>query len=490
MAGSYDIKFADVQSVQNDYAQFRNAFDSAVESLVGAIERVSCLDSFKGEAATSVKEYFNAVHMISLDSLRGLVGQLDTDLNVGYAEGFWNDPVSAQHDAQLPETGLKDAESDLQILMNGLLCEAESFMEHAQSALPCAINATCPHTWDIQEIMGAENTRISKKREAAREVEDRGYQLFSDGGGEYGQLEQSFFLFLGQCGSAGAISISNYNSAAFSQTLESTGLRAAYADSMTNQQENSEALISAKKDTIERQEVIVKEREAKALEKKKFWCSVGTVLGVVAFAAGAVAFVATAGAAGPIVLALKTAAAAISLGNTIGDTAQRVQQLYYVETGKDIYADKDENEIISGSIKIGKTAISGAATIESIKYHANTDFDKVLTEDTTSFLTNIAGEVVDETSDYITDKLRKQGYETAGVYVDGAGEIASEAVEQAFKGEFDGVGLAGAAAKGGQAVADHYTAEADEELEACRDEKEELDNRNTDVNLGSYSSAW
>ncbi len=492
--GSYYIAVDEVQNMDYQYLSYNNEVQKALESIGASVDRVVGLDTFQGASAQSVKDYFQEVHYMLVDALNKLSKQLKTDFEKEYAPGFFEAPVSAGAGACLPEKDMKQVEEALRSMVNGDLSDADEYVKKAMSCLPSGVSFSAPNSAVSKALLEGEEDRIRKIREGVRSLEDKGLATLHAEDGVFSEMASSLAAAIAACAS-GSIPIAAYTSGGFNSVVDSTGLRAAYLRCVNDQTVNRDKVMQAEKNCLDRETIRIKEAEAKALQQKKTACLVGTILSVAVFVAAAAAMVATAGAATPLIFAVKATVAGAAVWTSMNDVADRTKQAWNVVTERDPLADKREakDEALKGTAKTGKYI---GKTLQAEHDVGNSG---KLMKDATDMRDSFIKEGINQTFSEIG---KATGNDKAEAYVEATGEVVGEAWSQFSERARDSTmkfdnshqfSVLGSACKAGEAIADYYANEADQKLEDLNNQSqtiEEIRAKSDSGSMHTWSAAW
>lgn len=497
----YYVIMDEVDALGTAYDNYQASLIEAFQNLQSSIDDLAALGSFQGDAAVSIKAYFQEVHSMLIGMLWMLAQQLLTDFEKEYGSGFSEQPVSEMRTAKLPEDGMKDAERAFADMLATELADAESYLREAMNLMPSGVSFSMPSSDGIRSYANEQIDKTAKVREGVRALEDAGYALFANKESDFQELASKVEDAIAACAS-GAVSLSGYESGAIYSVVDMSGLQVAYENCAADQEENREVVLKACDERIQREQLRIEDAQREAAEKKAFWNVIGTIASVAVVVAGAAAIVATAGTASPLVLA----ASGVGLMSSGKDLGERVGQLYSMSKG-DIGADRPGYTFKEEAGSLKDLAKAGDKFNDIAEHQGKGNYAEVR-RDAAGFTGFLGGKVIDKGIDYVAEST---GDEEMEAWINAGGEFVSEGyenyVDSAFKATAGGVskgvatgsftsdaiatgaGWVGACGKAVTVVTDHYSEKYDEQIDELERESESLDELQT-KRASQSAPAW
>lgn len=522
MVSNFNVKYQEAQELLTDYSSYRVDVLSAARGLGLQVDALSCLDSFEGAGAESIKLYFSETHLLLLASLEGLAEQLVTDYAAQYYAKFEESPISEADDqAQWPSSVMEAAEKKLQGIREGDVADAAKALQTAAACIPDGMSFNIPSSANVEERLTNEETAIEKVRSGVESAEASGAAAFAKRGTDFQALASALSAAIARCAS-GAVSMTDYEAGAFSAIAEDCGLGDAYDRCHEYQAENAAITISCQKDAINKEQIRIQEEAEKAAEEKEFWAKFGvaaSALALIGTAAAVVATVTTFGAGTPLlVMSLNVAAGAIGAATAAGDLKDRLDQLGEMQSdaGADVPESNDCVDFGVGATRTGLKA--GALDVEGEMYISEGKFWYAAGEATENELEKVYGmgsmaegfskkinagkkvggflveQIVDAGIDVIPDEGVKTTAKTGKEIGVGASDVAGIIRDNGSIGLKGSASIVSTVGKCGTVVADYNIDVADQKIESCDNRLDELDGLISDIdslaNRGLLCCAW
>lgn len=484
MSGSgFDVRYVEVQRLYADCEAYRNDVCPSLEKIDTSMQGVVGLETFQGASAESIKAYFQEVHQPLVMNLSALMEQLLTDYGKEYYPQFKKSPISETHAniARWPEDGMKKAEKALDELLSGDLHDAVESLKTAEGCFPSGSSFAIPRATGLSDDIREQIDRTKKVREAVEQAEEKGYSLLSNESGEFENLANALRAAIAACAN-GKVSLAGYTAGAFSSIVASSGLKSAYNACIVDQNENREIVVKSRQDCLNKEAARIKRAEEKALEEKKKACWWGTIASIAVVIGGAMAFVATAGTATPVLFALHATLFGANLVKTATDMTDRVTQLVHVHIDDPLANKNDhENKSADKAVKYAKAY----EKVGALDHHYRSGNTGKALEDLDDLGDWGRDQVFDKASEKLKDAIGGEG----GAWVDAACKAGKEGLDQIIDHKFSGAGIVSAAGEGVEAVADYYVEQADNRLEELNDRSEKIDEAQENLKSGK-THAW
>lgn len=473
---AFNVKYSEVQDLQNEYQQYETDLRDAEYALNDRILELVGLETFQGTGANAIKGYFSEVHQTLLRGLDSLAHQLATEYGDHYYTRFGEKPIlETNANAQWPSSAMNDARKALVSLRDGDLDSAELSLQRAVAAMPAEFQFSVPSATDAKAAVTDEVEHQKKVRDAVKAAEEEGTRTFEGASGDFSAMRESLAALIAACGK-GAYTVANYVPGSFQSLMEETGFIDAYNSCAQYQDENAEMLVAAREDSVAKKQVRIEQAAREEAEKKARWAIVGTVASVLVMVGAAAAVVASAGAATPLLIAAKAGVASIGLATATWDTAKRIDQLDQILDG-DPYATRSENEALDESADAAKSYGKYQTTQFEADYW--NDNGHYYHSSSLSHQADTIGQsfLIDAVTDQGIDQIQDEKTKTAVKVID---TVADEVRDQYFDWKYemdfkvDGFGIASTIGKCGTIVADYNMDQADAQLNELRDESNSL----------------
>lgn len=337
---SYDVKYAEVQELFNEFNLFNEQLEEAIERVDKRITGLVELESFKGAAASSIKRYF-ADHKKILARIQMLTEQLSHEYAAAYYNEFLAYPIEETHDdARWPRATLKKAQSKMLSIRTTSLASADSEIAKAKAEAPVGIGFSYPNIDSIVAEMERQEKKTGRVMEGIERIENDGKRAFANQESGFSQLASSLGTLISQY-SSGNIDMTSYSSGTFESLEASTGVAAAVETCTSYQQATEDITLSAKRDSIKKEEIRLQrewEEESKKKENASWW---GVGLSAALLIVGVAAVALTSYVSVPVGVAIFGASSS-SLGLIGGmfETKSRVDNIIDQRNG-DVRADRD-----------------------------------------------------------------------------------------------------------------------------------------------------
>ncbi len=453
MATIYSVDLQETsESIINYCALLEDAYSDASNSMTLLINN----PSFQGRAAAAVKCYFSEVHMNLFASFVILANHLCNLFHV-YSARYTGNPVNETAaetgEAILPTSEMDSMSSQIDSLKAGHLVSIGDSLSKAASCVSNAgVSITTPTTNSAESSLNTIVNDLIKLIEAIHESEAQGEAEFSDDS-DFSVAKNALDKAISTCSKPGYMI--SYTPGAISSITDFSDLSNALANMNEYASENQELIIQAQtvlasqKQT--RLEIIYEEEAA----KKAFWSTLATIAVTAAAIIGTVALVTTTGPIG-IAFALKTASVLITAYNA----GTRIGNLIDQASGNSA---SDVVEIDSGDLSKAK--------IVADYYEKSMAGDQDLAD--AEILNYVSSKVVGElASDYASQFSDNENL------TDMVGSVASKgtsfAISSTVSGSVSFTGVGTLVTGVVTVVSDCFTAEADEALEECLTEMQNL----------------
>lgn len=347
---AFDVKFSEVQDLQNDFTKFSQAMAAADSAVCKSAESVAGLSSFQGTGASNIKLYYQGVHQVISVMIDTLTQQLATQYAKEYYSKFSEGWVSEQdNDAEWSSATMAEAERVLEGLKNGQVERANEWLKHAMDAVPDEYVGAfaMPSPDPLNNTLSGQGNLIRMTREGVQAAEDSGVAAFSGKSDAFERLANAVRMAINKCANGGAAIASG------GDFWSIVGLDAydAFNRCSRYQADNQQVTIEAQKDSINRETMRIEEQKRKEAESKRFWATVGTVASVLVLVGAAAATVASFGTAAPLsVTVLSYSANVLGTAFALKDSVDRADELGKLYAGDDGF----DREKLGKEIKAGK----------------------------------------------------------------------------------------------------------------------------------------
>ena len=376
---AYNVKYAEVISLENDYTLFCEQLAEAADRLDNKMNKLVGLESFQGAAAASIKSYFDA-HRKLLSYLQLAADQLRAEYATQYYSKFSQAPIAEHHDnAQWPSNVLKNANAKLKTVKDENLSDAQRELTKAQNLLPAGITFSFPSAAAIQDEIATQVEKTKRVREGIADIEAGAARAFASESSGFNEMESALSSLLASFSEISP-SMASFNSATFSSLVDSAGVEGIAEKCRSYQDDAAAIVVASQLDALEKEQERLQRSWIKQSERKAgngilgFFVSVGLV------ALAVYGLVQTAGASTPVSVKLfGLAAGTIGVGNSMADTKRRADQLGKMVSG-DMGADREEGSEVFKDAKDHLEGAENRAKIDtsSKKKYADTYRDAFL----------------------------------------------------------------------------------------------------------------
>lgn len=493
---AFDVKFSEVQDLQNDFTKFSQALFAADSAVCKSAESVAGLSSFQGTGASNIKLYYQEVHRGISVLVDTLTQQLATQYAKEYYSKFSEGWVSEQdNDAEWSSATMAEAERVLEGLKNGQVESANEWLKRAMDAVPDEYAGVfaMPSPDPLNNTLSGQGNRIRMTREGVQAAEDSGVAAFSGKSDAFERLANAVRMAINKCANGGAAIASG------GDFWSIVGLDAydAFNRCSRYQADNQQVTIEAQKDSINRETMRIEEQKRKEAESKRFWATVGTVASMLVLVGAAAATVASFGTAAPLsVTVLSSSVNVLGTAFALKDSVDRADELGKLYAGDDGFDREKLGKEIKAGKDITKTGLKFASKMEEGDYE-NYLSDKALNDglknskeafaeadehfnkankaysDAGLGVGRFIGEqVLDARIDGIQDERKK-----AGLKADKEGWFAVwDSVKAHMKGDdlSAEAGAIGGVGKIGTIYADYHEEQADRKIEVYQQQQNDL----------------
>ncbi len=338
---AYNVKYAEVISLENDCTLFCEQLAEAVDRLDSKMNKLVGLESFQGATAASIKSYFDA-HRKLLSYLQLAADQLRAEYATQYYSKFSQAPIAEHHDnAQWPSNVLKNTNTKLKTVKDQNLSDAQRELTKAQNLLPAGITFSFPSAAAIQDEIATQVEKTKRVREGIADIEAGAARAFASESSGFNEMESALSSLLASFSEISP-SMASFNSATFSSLVDSVGVEG-IAEKCRGYQDDAAAIVVASQlDALEKEQERLQRSWIKQSERKAGYGVAGLVVSMGLFALSVYGLIQTAGASAPVsVKLLGLTAGTIGTGTSMVDAKRRVDQLNKM-VSSDMGADRKE----------------------------------------------------------------------------------------------------------------------------------------------------
>lgn len=316
MSGGFNVKYKDLYKLSQEYKDELDDFKDAVDECSKAVADMINNESFTGATADSVKSYLSDVHITLLASMKTLAQNMQDQVAL-YKAGYYG--IDSKTDFILGEETINSYKSCLNTQLS-TIGEREKIVNDAINSIADLVYFSKPSTEGIYTSHQTLNTEMDTLKENVSNQESMTVEAIEGSTRVLlTHLKNSINLLKGK-----SYRMANYTPSSFFQNKDAYAM-AYLSEAFYQQHKENEELYDTIWEAEEEMAEAAKERATQGV-----WKTIG---GVALVVTGAVCIVATAGAATPAVAAVGAVAGGGTIAFGAADAAEGGQEIYYGSTG-------------------------------------------------------------------------------------------------------------------------------------------------------------
>ncbi|MBE5969314.1 MAG: hypothetical protein E7242_03695 [Lachnospiraceae bacterium] len=319
---NYKIKYTSMYDFYGKAMSKTAQWLNSLEQIGASINQFTGMDSFKGQAADSMKQYFSEVHGTILTSLEYLINEYRSRLAM-YVNGYRN--IDSDIYSVLPRQSLKQVKKSMQWLYSYVeekKNEAEKILDEVRDI----VDIPGVSTYQLEVEIESVSNRITALDKAIIDYESQAMTSVN----KLEEIIESALNMLSKMQQSGR-DISGYQSGDILKNEEMLSLIARVQESFSFLKINSEVVKEAQ-ENIEKVFEKYHEDYLAALDAKEKEAVSEICAAIASIVIGTMAVIFTAGAATPLVIPAVVAGTS-SIAYGISNITEGAQDLYYANIG-------------------------------------------------------------------------------------------------------------------------------------------------------------